>query len=198
MGRFDDSRFAEASTIHSNDTRNAVEEMLAGKPVTAPTTRPFGCSTKWIENRAHLIQVDEKMYGAPVVLETIDATNIAALARNHTKKLRLINVWATWCAPCVKEFPGLVTISHRFANRDFEVITISVDDPKDESKVKQFLDKQRATVPNRVQRSLKAEGRQTNNYLFTAANIYAMMQPLDPASPGPPPYPALFPPYPKF
>ncbi len=191
MGRFDDSRFAEASTVRSADTRNAVEEMLAGKPVTTPVTKPFGCSTKWIENKAQLIQIDEKMYGAPVVLETIDATNIAALARNETKKLRLVNVWATWCIPCVKEFPGLVSISHRFANRDFEVITISVDNPKDETKVKQFLDKQHATVPNRVQRSLRVEGRRTNNYLFTGANLDTLMQALDPASPGPVPYTVL-------
>ena len=128
------------------------------------------------------------MYGAPVVLESIDATNVAALARNDTKKLRLINVWATWCAPCVQEFPGLVSVSHRFANRDFEVITISVDDPKNEAKVKQFLDKQHATVPNRVQRSVKAEGRRTNNYLFTGASMDALMQAIDPASPGPVPY----------
>jgi thiol-disulfide isomerase/thioredoxin len=65
------------------------------------------------------------MYGAPVVLESIDATNVAALVRNNTKKLRLINVWATWCVPCIQEFPGIVSISHRFANRDFEVITIT-------------------------------------------------------------------------
>src|ERR1039458_7729714 len=188
MGRFDDSRFAETNTVHSSDTRNALEEMIAGKPVTTPVTKPFGCSTKWIENKPQLIAVDEKMYGAPVVLENIDATNVAALVRNDTKKLRLINVWATWCAPCVAEFPGIVSISHRFANRDFEVITISVDDPKDEAKVKQFLDKQHATVPNRVQRSLKVEGRRTNNYLFTGANLDALMQELDSASPGPVPY----------
>jgi peroxiredoxin len=188
MGRFDDSRFAETNTVHSTDTRNAVEELLAGKPVTTEVTKPFGCSTKWIENKVKLIQIDEKMYGAPVVLESIDATNVAALVRNNTKKLRLINVWATWCVPCVEEFPGLVSISHRFANRDFEVITISVDDPKDEAKVKQFLEKEHATVPNRVQRSLKVEGRRTNNYLFTGANLDALMQALDPAAPGPVPY----------
>ena len=190
-GRFDDSRFAETDTVHSADARHAVEEMLAGKPVTTPVTKPFGCSTKWIENKAELIQVDEKMYGGPVVLEAIDAANAAALARNNTKKLRLINVWATWCAPCVQEFPGIVSISHRFANRDFEVITISVDDPKDEAKVKQFLDKQHATVPNRVQRSLKSEGRPTNNYLFTGASLQALMQALDPDAPGPVPYTIL-------
>ncbi len=187
FGRFDDSRFAETNTVHSDDTRKALEEMLAGKPVTTPVTKPFGCSTKWIENKVQLIAVDEKMYSAPVVLESIDATNIARLVRNDTKKLRLINVWATWCLPCVEEFPGLVSISHRFANRDFEVITVSVDDPKDEAKVHQFLDKEHATVPNRVQRSLKMEGRKTNNYLFTGS-ADALMQALDPQAPGPVPY----------
>lgn len=191
MGRFDDSRFAETNTVHLTDTRNALEEMLADKPVTTPVTKPFGCSTKWIENKTELIQVDEKMYGGPVVLENIDATNVAALVRNHTKKLRLINVWATWCAPCVAEFPGIVATSHRFANRDFEVITISVDNPKDDAKVKQFLDKQHATVPNRVQRSLKAEGRRTNNYLFTGASMDDLMKALDPNAPGPVPYTIL-------
>jgi len=188
QGRFDDSRFADPNTVHATDARNAIEEMLAGTPVTTPLTKPFGCSTKWIENKTALIAVDEKMYGGPVVLESINTTNVAALARNDTKKIRLINVWATWCAPCVKEFPGLVSISHRFANRDFEVITISVDDPKDETKAKTFLDKQHATVPNRVQRSLKAEGRRTNNYLFTGANADALMSALDPSAPGPVPY----------
>ena len=111
-----------------------------------------------------------------------------ALAKNTTSKLRLINVWATWCAPCVDEFPGLVSISRRLANRDFEFITISVDDPKDQDKARQFLEDQHVAVPNRVQRSLKAEGRRTNNYLFTGADSDALMQALDPSSLGPVPY----------
>jgi hypothetical protein len=97
-------------------------------------------------------------------------------------------VWATWCAPCVAEFPGLVSISRRLANRDFELITISIDDPKDESKAKQFLEKQHAAVPNRVQRSLKAENRKTNNYLYSASDADALMKALDPEAPGPVPY----------
>ena len=131
------------------------------------------------------------MYGAPVVLESIDVTNIAQLVQNHTKKLRLINLWATWCVPCVQEFPGIVSISHRFANRDFEVITISVDDPKDMAKAKQFLDKEHATVPNRVQRSLKAEGRRTNNYIYSGSSMDDLMKAIDPAAPGPVPYTVL-------
>jgi thiol-disulfide isomerase/thioredoxin len=191
IGRFDDSRFAETNTVHSSDARNAIEALLAGKPVPVRVTRPFGCATKWAENKAELIRVDEKMYSASVVLDMIDVTNVTALVRNSTQKLRLINVWATWCVPCIKEFPGLVSLSHRFANRDFEVITISVDDPKNEPDVKQALQKYHATVPNRVQRSLKAEGRKTNNYLFSGANVDALMQALDPAAPGPIPYTVL-------
>lgn len=187
-GCFDDSRFAETNTVHSSDARNAVEALLAGKPVPVEVTRPFGCSTKWMSKKAAIAKTNEQWSNAPVTLEPIDAAGVAALAHNDTKKLRLINVWATWCVPCVEEFPGLVSISRRLANRDFEVITISVDDPKEEAKVKQFLEREHAAVPNRVQRSLRAEGRRTNNYLFTGASLDALMQALDPASPGPVPY----------
>ena len=40
----------------------------------------------------------------------------------------LLNFWATWCAPCVAEFPDLVSLSRRLGNRDFEFVTISMDD----------------------------------------------------------------------
>ena len=188
MGRFDDSRFPDPATVTSADARNAVEALLAGRPVPVEVTRPQGCSTKWASKMEEVTQADEQWKGAPVPLETMDAAGVAALARNDTQKLRLINVWATWCVPCIKEFPGLVSLSRRLANRDFELITISVDDPKDQPKVQQFLDKQHMAIPNRVKRSLKSEGRKTNNYLFTGANTEALFKALDPAAPGPVPH----------
>ena len=188
MGRLDDSRFADPATVHSPDARNAIEALLANKPVPVAVTRPVGCSTKWLEHKNTVIQSDQQWARAPVTLETIDAAGVSALAHNKTDKLRLINVWATWCAPCVAEFPGLVSVSRRLANRDFELITISLDDAKDQAKAKQFLESQHLAVPNRVQRSLRAEGRDANNYLFTGADVDALMQALDPSSPGPVPY----------
>ena len=115
-------------------------------------------------------------------------TCIAALAKNDTKKLRVINVWATWCAPCVKEFPGLVSIARRLGNRDFELITVSMDDPKDDARVKAFLEKQQMALPNKTKRSVEAEGRRTNNYLYTGASADALIKALDPAWPGPLPH----------
>ena len=190
-GRFDDSRFAEASTVTSPDTRNALEAMLAGKTPSVAETKVMGCSTKWLTNKAERDRVEEQWNHTPVTVETIDAAGIAALVRNDTSKLRLFNVWATWCGPCVKEFPNLVSLSRRMSNRDFEVITLSVDDPKEQSKVLAFLERQHAAASNRLQRSLKAEGRKTNNYLFTGANTEALFKALDPEAPGPVPYTVL-------
>jgi peroxiredoxin len=188
MGRFDDSRFPDPATVTAADARNAVEALLAGRSVPVEVTRPQGCSTKWASKKEEVAQADDQWKGTPVPLETIDGPGVAALAQNHTDKLRLINVWATWCVPCVKEFPGLVSLSRRLGNRDFELITISVDDPKEQAKVQQFLNQQHVAIPNRVKRSLKSEGRNTNNYLFTGANTEALFKALDTQAPGPVPH----------
>ena len=42
QGRFDDSRLA--ATVTSNDLRNALDDILEGRPIGVPETRPFGCS----------------------------------------------------------------------------------------------------------------------------------------------------------
>jgi peroxiredoxin len=190
-GRFDDSRFADASTVTSPDTRNAVQALLAGRPVPVEITKPMGCSTKWNSKKEEIALATEKWEKAPVTLDTIDVAGVAALVRNKTLKYRLFNVWATWCVPCVKEFPGLVSISRRLGNRDFELITISMNDPKEQPNVQSFLEKQHVSIPNRVERLLKAEGRKTNNYLFTGANTDALIQTLDPSWPGPLPHTVL-------
>ena len=44
-GRIDDSR--DPSKVTSNDLRNALDDMLAGRSVRSPDTKPFGCSIKW-------------------------------------------------------------------------------------------------------------------------------------------------------
>jgi thiol-disulfide isomerase/thioredoxin len=188
VGRVDDSRFADPATVKSLDARNAVVEMLAGKPVTVPSTTVMGCSTKWNSNKAEIAVADEKWKAEPVVLENIDAAGVAALAKNTSNRLRLINVWATWCAPCVAEFPGLVSLSRRLGNRDFELVTISMDDPKMESQAKKFLEKQHASPPSRLKRVLSAEGRTASNFIYTGASTDDLVKALDPEWPGPLPH----------
>lgn len=179
-GRFDDSRYADESTVKAPDARNAVEALLAGKPVPVEITQPHGCSTKWKSKQSNVAKQTEKWNSTPVDVEPIDAAGVAALRKGGTPNVRLFNVWATWCGSCVAEFPELVTTARKFDMRNFEFISISADDPKDTAKVKAFLEKRGAGLSGRLQKSVKAEGRKTNSYVFTGASSDDLMKTLDP------------------
>lgn len=190
-GRFDDSRYPDETTVTSPDARRAIEALLAGQPVPVPLTKPFGCSTKWKEKHARHVAAAAAWQQIPVSVEPIDAAGVAALRQNGTNKFRFINVWATWCAPCVEEFPDLVAISRQFDMRPFELITISMDTPKDTAKAQAFLQKQGAGLSKRVQPTVTKEGRRTNHYLYTGADQAALAAALDAEWPGPIPHTVL-------
>ena len=183
-GQFDDSRYADPKTVKSSDARNAVEALLADKPVPVPVTKPHGCSTKWIAKKSGIAAKMEQWDKTPVDLEPINAAGVAALRKNGTKKVRLFNVWATWCVPCVAEFPELVQTARKFDNRDFEFITISADELKDAPKARAFLERRGAGLSNRLKASLKTEGLQTTSYIFDGAKLEDLMKALDPKWPG--------------
>ena len=131
QGRIDDS---DVGVVKSHDTRNAIEALLAGRPVPVATTRVFGCSTKWSDKRPSAVESLAKWDAEEVAVQTIDEAGVRKLAQNDTKNLRLINVWATWCIPCVEEMPKLVTINRMYRKRKFEMITISLDAPQEDRK----------------------------------------------------------------
>ncbi len=191
VGWVDDSRFEDVKSVTSHDARNAIVEMLAGKPVTVPSTKVMGCSTKWNSKQGEVAKIDERWKAEPVSLATIDAPGVATLARNTSNRLRLINVWATWCAPCVAEFPELVSLARRLGSRKFELVTISMDDPKMQAQAKKFLENQHASPSTQLKALLKAEGRETLNFLYTGASTDAMVKALDPEWPGPLPHTVL-------
>lgn len=189
-GAFDDSRFADPATVKTHDARNAVEALLAGKPVAVETSKVHGCSTKWLGKKANVAEDDKKWAHAPVDVENIDAAGVAAIRKNGTKKVRLINVWATWCISCVEEFPELAKTARKFGLRDFEFITLSLDQPESKAKVKEFLESQGAAIPDKIKPSVKAEGRTTNSYIYTGSHE-DLIKALDPEWQGPTPHTVL-------
>jgi thiol-disulfide isomerase/thioredoxin len=58
----------------------------------------------------------------------------------------LLNVWATWCGPCVYEIPQLNAIHQQFVKNGFEVVGISVDDTGVEG-VRQFVQERKIVYP---------------------------------------------------
>jgi thiol-disulfide isomerase/thioredoxin len=163
-GRVDDNENPAKATTH--DARDAIEAVLAGKPVPLETTKVFGCSVKWSDKSAWVKNGYEEWAKEPVALETIDGAGVRTQARNEGgKKLRLINVWATWCGPCVIEFPALVSINRIYRGRDFEVVTVNADDPGKREKALEFLKTQQAS---------------TRNYAFDKGDPYALIEAVDP------------------
>ncbi len=53
-------------------------------------------------------------------------------------KALLVNLWATWCAPCIKELPSLGTLQQALGGDQFQVVTIAVDE-RDPAKIEPFL-----------------------------------------------------------
>jgi thiol-disulfide isomerase/thioredoxin len=81
-------------------------------------------------------------------LETIDASALTALRRDEGPRLRLIAVWATWCAPCVVELPDLARLQRDWGGPRFEVVTVSVDEPAAREEVLSLLRRKRMTGRN--------------------------------------------------
>lgn len=62
-------------------------------------------------------------------LEFLDADDRPLRLADSTGKVRLINLWATWCAPCVKEMPSLDRLQAELPKNRFLVLPISLDGP---------------------------------------------------------------------
>jgi thiol-disulfide isomerase/thioredoxin len=71
------------------------------------------------------------------------------------KNLTLVHVWATWCAPCVEEFPELVHIMNEYP--ELHVLLISGDEPDELENVNAFLAEHHSPLGSLVATALNSE-----------------------------------------
>lgn len=169
-GRIDDGE--KPGTAQTHDTRNAIEALLAGKPVPVEKTKTFGCSIKWPDKRDYADSEIAKYAKEKVSIEDIDLEQLETVIKNDGVNYRLINVWATWCGPCVLEFPSFVDMHRMYRNREFEMISISFDDRERKQNALNFLVKKQASM---------------KNYIITG-NRYKFIEAIDPRWEGALPY----------
>lgn len=172
-GRIDD---ADIKTPKSHDARNAIEDLLAGRPVAVPKTRVFGCSTKWADKRDLVKKAIEQWNAEPVKLEPIDAGELRKLAANKSENYRLINLWSTTCVPCMTELSELVNINRMYRRRHFEMYTITTDPPDLHDAALDVLRKNHVSC---------------RNYIFNSEDRDDLAEALDPKWEGPVPYTIL-------
>lgn len=147
VGRVDDS---EVKTVKSHDARNAIDALLAGKPVPVEKTRVFGCSTKWADKREDAKKSLAKWNAEEVTLKPIDERGVADLVRNRGDKWLLVNLWATWCAPCVVELSEFVTMNRMYRGRNFQLVTLNLDDIQEKDAVLKVLRERHVSSTNYI------------------------------------------------
>ncbi|MFN4110908.1 MAG: TlpA family protein disulfide reductase [Ignavibacteria bacterium] len=77
-----------------------------------------------------------------ISVEDMDKTKLQKLIKNRKGKVLLLNIWASWCGPCKKEFPDLVKLADQYKKSKVEIVGLSVDDREDlQTDVIPFLEK---------------------------------------------------------
>lgn len=93
--------------------KGGIAKLQVSKPAPAPST-PF-----------------KDADGKTVTLQPITATG----------DVTLVNIWATWCGPCVKEMPTLAALQKAYEGKGVQIIPVSVDKEKDTAEAKAFIAK---------------------------------------------------------
>jgi thiol-disulfide isomerase/thioredoxin len=145
-GRIDNSQ--RESLVKTQDARAALDAVLAGRPVATAHTGVFGCSTKWKSKIDSGAKELAAIQAEPVKLEAATAEDLKKLRSNPTGKVLMVNFWATWCGPCITEFPSLLTTWRMYRRRDFDFVTVAANFPDEKAGVMKVLEQQRASSRN--------------------------------------------------
>ena len=90
-------------------------------------------------------QKNEKFQTNVALLDSLKLTNL--ISENKGNAL-VVNVWATWCVPCVEEMPALIKLTDSYASENVKVIGISIDYPEEiQSKILPFIKKNKINFP---------------------------------------------------
>ncbi len=161
-GRIDNSQ--RESLVKTQDARNAIDAILAGRAVPVSHTGVFGCSTKWMSKQASRAGEMKTIEAEPVRVEPVTADGLKTLRANSGDKVTVVNFWATWCGPCVHEMAELETTYRMYRGRDFDFVTVATNLPDEKPGVIKALQKQHAS---------------SRNLQFASTDTYAMQSAFD-------------------
>lgn len=106
-----------------------------------PMQRPILVALLFVTNLATVAALAQER-PTPTEIRPISAAEFDVLLEQARGNVVLVNLWATWCAPCLREIPELIKLRDKYAERPFRLIAVAMDDPADlETHVLPFREK---------------------------------------------------------
>ncbi len=173
-GRLDNSE--KPGTGNAEDLRSAVDALLEGRAPETTKNKAFGCSVKWSWKSDWTNKVNQQWKNREVKLSQLTNEGIPDLLKNDSNELLLINFWATWCTPCITEYPEFVEIQRMYGERAFRFVSVSADPPYNRDKVFEFLQENHSAV---------------DNYMYAGDDKYNLIELVDTSWGGALPYTLL-------
>jgi thiol-disulfide isomerase/thioredoxin len=174
VGAIDDSE--RIQHVKTRYVRDALDALLDGREPSVTKTRAVGCSVKWAGKQDDVKSYMERLAKEDVTLTPAGVDELKALRRNDSGKFRLVNFWATWCAPCIAEYSEFVTINRMYRHRDFELVMVSMNRPDESAQVLEFLKERQSS---------------NRNLIFASPNRDPLIEAINPKWEGQVPYTVL-------
>ena len=88
-------------------------------------------------------------------IPVVGAQDIKSLVQENKGKVVVVNFWATWCPPCVKEFPDIIKLYKNYQQKGVEVIAVSMNEEDEMEDIEEFIHKYKP--PFSIYRAASAE-----------------------------------------
>ena len=112
-----------------------------------------------------LLMVSCKEESEEITFTEVDYNGLEKVLNRTDNKTYVVNFWATWCAPCVKELPYFERINKQYKDKNVEVVLVSLDFPKHfDTKLKNFINEKQ------LQSELYALNDMDSNYWIPKVN----------------------------
>lgn len=147
QGRIDDNQ--REDLVKSQDARNAIDAVLADRPVPVAETTAFGCTTKWLSKASGVDQEWTRIQNEPVTVDMVGPGDLKKLRANPTDKVTLVHFWSTGCSTCASQLFDLETTYRMYRKRAFDLVTINTNGPAESAGVLDYLKKQYASSQNK-------------------------------------------------
>jgi thiol-disulfide isomerase/thioredoxin len=145
MGAFDDH--LDEAKVKAKYLEPALEAILNGEAPEKKETQAEGCTLVY-SNKTAAKPAAPAAAKVNATLRVVKFADVEADLKQRQGKIVVVDLWATWCVPCRKEFPGLVALHGKYAAKGVACVSVSLDDADDKDKAKAFLSNNGAAFTN--------------------------------------------------